>query len=415
MSTSQQYTSYQTYGSDQNDIDAEGNAPATQAAFYGNSPYLTTLSQQAQTNAAAAQNKTAPVLGPAPQMTATNANAAQAAPVYANQTGANAEDALLGQLAGQAAGTSGPSAADLQYQAQLGQSIAAQQGIAATQGGRNPALANRQAAINAATMTQTGANQAAQTRVQEQLNAENLLGTVGANVQGQALSQAQLQAQQNQYNTGNAQQVNLANASAANTAAGTNVGLLGQFATTNAANQLTQNSQNNAFTQAEQTLGGQVSQGNQANQQAAQQFQAANYNTIAAVNQKVSEGNQATTNAGIGATAAAIGTGLSAAATAASDERVKKNVSDGDDDIDKLLGSIAPKKYEYKEPKGGLTPEGEHLGVMAQDLEKSKLGDDMVEDTPDGKVVNYGQHLGTIMGALARLHKRLDRVEGVKR
>lgn len=95
---------------------------------------------------------------------------------------------------------------------------------------------------------------------------------------------------------------------------------------------------------------------------------------------------------------------------AASDERLKKN-SDGDVErqVDELLESIDPKTYEYKD--GDKFGEGRHLSPMAQDLEKSEIGKSMVEDTPEGKMVNYGKGFGAIMATQAALNSRLKKLE----
>ena len=46
---------------------------------------------------------------------------------------------------------------------------------------------------------------------------------------------------------------------------------------------------------------------------------------------------------------------------------------------------------------------------MAQDLEKTPEGRAMVEETPSGeKVVNYGKGFGTLLAAVAELHKEMQ-------
>ena len=46
---------------------------------------------------------------------------------------------------------------------------------------------------------------------------------------------------------------------------------------------------------------------------------------------------------------------------------------------------------------------------MAQDLEKTQLGKQMVENTPEGKQVNFGKGLGLVMASQARLNERLNK------
>lgn len=66
----------------------------------------------------------------------------------------------------------------------------------------------------------------------------------------------------------------------------------------------------------------------------------------------------------------------------ASDERVKENISKvTKDEIKELKESLKAFKFTYKDAIHG---DGDHVGVMAQDLEKSKLGKTIVFDDKDG-------------------------------
>lgn len=97
---------------------------------------------------------------------------------------------------------------------------------------------------------------------------------------------------------------------------------------------------------------------------------------------------------------------LGAGATAAaSDRNLKEDIQDFD--ASAFLDSITPTKYRYKDPKFG---EGKQVGVMAQDVEKEVP--QMVEETPEGKVLNYDKAGGPIFASLADLHDRLKRLEG---
>jgi hypothetical protein len=97
---------------------------------------------------------------------------------------------------------------------------------------------------------------------------------------------------------------------------------------------------------------------------------------------------------------------LGAAAIQYSDKNLKKNIKeyDANEFLDKLNGY----EYDYKDEKYG---KGKQVGVMAQDLEKSKLGKELVQDTEEGKVVDYGKSMPTIVASLAELHKRLKKLE----
>ena len=97
-----------------------------------------------------------------------------------------------------------------------------------------------------------------------------------------------------------------------------------------------------------------------------------------------------------------------------SDRKVKKNIraaksSDlmGTKAIDGFLNDLYAYQYNYKDPGHG---EGKQVGVMAQDLEKSQLGKQMVENTPQGKMVNAAKGLGLVMASQARLNQRLNSI-----
>lgn len=102
-------------------------------------------------------------------------------------------------------------------------------------------------------------------------------------------------------------------------------------------------------------------------------------------------------------------TGAAGAATG-SDERAKTNVTDGSKDVDSFLEAISPKSYNYKQDSGW--DDGQrHTSVMAQDLEKTPMGRRMVEETPQGKMVDYGEGFATMLAAQGHLHSRLKDVE----
>lgn len=67
---------------------------------------------------------------------------------------------------------------------------------------------------------------------------------------------------------------------------------------------------------------------------------------------------------------------------AASDRRVKKDIKPATPrDLDEFLSVLQPSKFKYKSSKHG---NGDHTGVMAQDLLKSKLGSEAVVQDDDG-------------------------------
>lgn len=99
-----------------------------------------------------------------------------------------------------------------------------------------------------------------------------------------------------------------------------------------------------------------------------------------------------------------------AQAAVMSDKNVKENVkTPKSEDIHEMLDKAQPKQYTYTDPSYG---QGQQVGVMAQDLEKSKEGDKYVMETPEGKAVDYGKMGSTLAAGLSDVHKRLKKLEG---
>lgn len=96
---------------------------------------------------------------------------------------------------------------------------------------------------------------------------------------------------------------------------------------------------------------------------------------------------------------------------AASDEKLKKSVKPASKDINAFLEALNSKEFKYKDSKNG---KGERVGVMAQDMEKSKIGKMLVKDTPDGKMIDMANGFGAVLAAQAELNKRLKAIEKKK-
>lgn len=99
-----------------------------------------------------------------------------------------------------------------------------------------------------------------------------------------------------------------------------------------------------------------------------------------------------------------------------SDAKKKYNVEDvEDDEIDDFLEELAGKTFEYKvEAKAAGAPEGRYAGVMAQDMEKSKMGKQLVKNTPNGKQVDVPMTVSALLATNANLAKRVKKLEGKK-
>lgn len=108
-----------------------------------------------------------------------------------------------------------------------------------------------------------------------------------------------------------------------------------------------------------------------------------------------------------------IGGAASAVGAMFSDKKVKKEVKGSDKEMRNFVDALSAKKYKYKEPEQKGAAKGEQYGVLAQALEKSKAGKNMVEDTPKGKMVDYGKGMSTILASQAALNERLAALESM--
>jgi hypothetical protein len=90
----------------------------------------------------------------------------------------------------------------------------------------------------------------------------------------------------------------------------------------------------------------------------------------------------------------------------------KGGIAESDFSPREFLNKIKPYSYEYKDSTLPGTSEGRTLGIMAQDLEKAgPVGQSMVKETPNGKVVDYGRGFSGILAAQADLNQRLNEIE----
>ncbi len=112
----------------------------------------------------------------------------------------------------------------------------------------------------------------------------------------------------------------------------------------------------------------------------------------------------------------AIGGASAGIAQGMSDENVKTGIKEQKNYSTKMVSEfMEPLKsynYKYKDSKySGDMGDKTYSSVMAQDLEKSKLGRQMVIDTPEGKMVDYAKGIAPIMSSIAELNQRLKRLE----
>lgn len=101
-------------------------------------------------------------------------------------------------------------------------------------------------------------------------------------------------------------------------------------------------------------------------------------------------------------------------AASISDKESKKNVEDANPKS--FLDALTAYSYDYKDPNQAGAGEGRHLSVMAQDLEKAgPVGESMVQDTPQGKVVDYGKGFGAMLASQVHMNERMKKMESKKK
>jgi hypothetical protein len=103
-----------------------------------------------------------------------------------------------------------------------------------------------------------------------------------------------------------------------------------------------------------------------------------------------------------------IGGGSKFAGAAMSDVNMKENIEDGDRSIERMMDELDAYEYDYKQE---LNEPGRKVSVMAQDLERSDMGNELVEDTDMGKMVDYEKAAPVTLAATANLNKRMKRLE----
>ncbi len=141
------------------------------------------------------------------------------------------------------------------------------------------------------------------------------------------------------------------------------------------------------------------------------------------LNQKTNSDNSKDSSGIVGAGFQAAGTILSGGATKptgyvgsgssdpggglVSDERTKHDIrAESPGSIGELLSSINPSAYEYNGD-----PRPRH-GLVADDIQHSKIGNDLVEERSGLKTIPIDQGLGVALMAVGHLHRRVKALEG---
>lgn len=107
--------------------------------------------------------------------------------------------------------------------------------------------------------------------------------------------------------------------------------------------------------------------------------------------------------------AAISGLASGGSALAASDENIKKDIKDADEDkISSFLEALSAKQFKFKDGERG---DGEQFGILAQDLEKSEIGKELVEEEEGVKKFSIEKAIGASLAAQSSFAKRLKGIE----
>lgn len=92
-----------------------------------------------------------------------------------------------------------------------------------------------------------------------------------------------------------------------------------------------------------------------------------------------------------------------------SDKTKKKNIRDASKDSEEFIKSLKAYKYDYKDSQYG---KGEQLGIMAQDLLKSKHGKQAIVPTKAGLMVHGPKLAAAVASSLPGMLSRIEQLEG---
>lgn len=278
------------------------------------------------------------------------------------------------------------------------QALRAQMAGAASSRGTGAALANRNAQNQAAAMQMQGAQQSAVQQQNQELQRQQLAAQMLANQTGVEAGLTQTQAQLQQQ------------------AALANQAMQGQFGLTAAEQQMRAQQLNQAAELQRLGLQGQAQMGMD---QMANQGLVAQAQLDAARQQQIGQARQGLISGLAG--------GIMQGAMMLSDKRAKKDIKATKQEatraLDKMAGSGSQEKefldklqaYEYRYKTEG-PEDSTTYGIMAQDLEKSRLGKQMVvEDKLTGlKQVDFGRGFSALLASQAELNKRIKQLEAAK-
>ena len=150
-----------------------------------------------------------------------------------------------------------------------------------------------------------------------------------------------------------------------------------------------------------QYLGSSAAQGGVAAQNTGAQVNAANNNLQSATGQQTQGAGQ--TSGALSGIVSGIGSVLDI-----SDKTKKTQIRDGHDIVNHVFSKVNPKTFKYKSDSGE-DPNKSHVGILAQDLEKTPLGGAVV-DTPEGKCVDIKQLSFGNTAMIGELNGKLEKI-----
>ena len=284
-----------------------------------------------------------------------------------SEAGRNYQMGQLGRLSDRAAGY-GPSVTDMQMRAAMDQGNRAAQSMAAGARGGNMLMAQRAAAQQQAFGAQQVAQASGIARLQEQMANEQALAQAAAGMRGQDQGDVQTWLGQRQQDLGR-------------------MGL--------------EYGRDEAAWQREMDIKRAQLQGDM-HQYGADRGYQQQMAAIEANKKGVWDYAMPVVGAGLGAAAMYYG--------AKSDERVKTSVMPGQSDAEALMDSLSAKSFRYRDPGPG--EQGQRLGIMAQDLEKTDAGRSLVsKDAAGVRRVDVPGAAMASLAAVADVHERLRRLE----
>jgi hypothetical protein len=98
-----------------------------------------------------------------------------------------------------------------------------------------------------------------------------------------------------------------------------------------------------------------------------------------------------------------------------SDETMKKDVKSNNKKVDSFLDQLKAREYNYKNPNEAGASKGKKSGIMAQDMEKSEIGRNIVKNVNGKKMISIPDSVSAVLAAQARLNERLNKLEKSKK